>query len=61
MGTRTNGIFRDSESWTLADGATDLEPYSVGTTHIVDALELREEGPQLWCPPLPPAAGTVVY
>jgi hypothetical protein len=37
------------ESWSLSeDGSNVLEPYAVGSTLMVEALDMREEEPQLW-------------
>lgn len=36
------------ESWSLDKGSNVLEPYAVGSTLMVEALDLREEDPQLW-------------
>ncbi len=36
------------ESWSLAEGSNVLEPYAVGSTLMVEALDLREEDPQIW-------------
>jgi hypothetical protein len=39
---------RDSEAWVLSEGSNVLEPYAVGSTKIVDALELRQDEPEMW-------------